>query len=226
MKKIAYIIISTIFICFFSCKKDENNSEISEENLSLKNVSNELISKDTLSILLEKALKVDTLEFDNFEPFIYFKSGNILSKNEKNALAVNCTNDSTYQIELYTQKNEKWIKNDEINNILANRTQFYLEFKDYNFDGQKDIYLQKSASNGWSLSRGYLFTVNSKTKKLIEHKEVRELANMNPEQIKEIVYTDELDYSQSGRKINRRINKWKNGKLISLGLDKSKVTEY
>jgi hypothetical protein len=226
MKKIAYIIISSIFICFFSCKKDEINNVNTKENLSLKTASNKLISKDTLNILLGKALKVDTLEFDNFEPFIYFKSGNILSKNEKNALVVNCPNDSTYQIELYTQKNEKWIKNDEIKNILANRMQFYLDFKDYDFDGRKDIYLQKSASNGWSLSKGYLFTVNSMTKKLIEHKEVRELANMNPEKIKEIVYTDELDYSQSRRKINRRINKWKNGKLISLGIDKSKVTEY
>jgi len=45
--------------------------------------------------------------------------------------------------------------------IDANPTQFYLDFKDYDFDGQKDIYLQRSASNGWSLSRGCLINVSS-----------------------------------------------------------------
>ena len=65
-----------------------------------------------------------------------------------------------------------------------------------------------------------------KRKKLNLHQETKTLANMTPDYKKNIIYTDELDYSKSGRMINKRINKWKDGKLISLGLDDSKRLEY
>ena len=74
--------------------------------------------------------------------------------------------------------------------IDANPTQFYLDFKDYDFDGHKDIYLQRSASNGWSLSRGCLIIVNPQTKKLMEHKEANNLANMNPDFENKIIVED------------------------------------
>lgn len=226
MRKIIYTIFLSVLICFFSCKNGEKNNLNTDRKKSQNLVSKHIIYKDTLKFLLDKALKVDTLEFDNWKPFLYIKSGNILSGKEKNAIIVNCPTDSTYRVELYTAKNNKWMKNDVINNIEAHPTQFYLNFEDYNFDGQKDIYLQKSASNGWSLSRGYLFTIDPLTKKLTEHTEVRDLANMKPNQKERIIYTDELNYSEQFRKINRRINKWENGKLISHGIDKSKETKY
>ena len=49
---------------------------------------------------------------------------------------------------------------------------------------------------------------------------------MTPSYKEKIIYTDELNYSDQFRKINRRINKWENGKLISYGIDKSKETKY
>lgn len=224
MKKIVYLIFLSILFCFFSCKKEEKDNTNIKKSKNL--VSQKKITKDTLKILLDRALKLDTLEFDNWEPFLFIKSGNILSKKEKNAIIVFCPTDSTYAVEFYTEQNKKWIKSDEINNIKANPMQFYLNFEDYNFDGQKDIYLQKSASNGWSLSKGYLFTINPLTKKLTEHKETRDLANMTPSQNEKIIYTDEINYSARFRKINRRINKWKNGKLVSNEIDKSKEIGY
>lgn len=226
MKNVAYTIFLSILICFFSCKKQEKNNLNIDIKNSKKLVSKKNITRDTLKVFLEKALKVDTLEFDNWEPFLFIKSGYILSKKEKNAIIVFCPTDSTYEVEFYTEQNKKWIKNDEVNNMEANPMQFYLNFEDYNFDGQKDIYLQKSASNGWSLSKGYLFTINPFTKKLTEHKETRDLANMRPSYKEKIIYTDEINYSARFRKINRRINKWENGKLVSLAIDKSKETKY
>ena len=42
----------------------------------------------------------------------------------------------------------------------------------------------------------------------------------------QIVYTDEIDYNSNGRKVNRRINKWKKDVLISYEIDKSKVIKF
>ena len=36
---------------------------------------------DSIALFLETALRVDTFEVDHFGPFLFFKSGNILSKN-------------------------------------------------------------------------------------------------------------------------------------------------
>lgn len=223
MKSKLNIIIIIIFSCFFSCKKNGQKTDIKiTKNISSK--SN--VSKDTLFVLLEKAKKVDTLEFNNSNPFLYIKSGKLFSKYEKNAIIINCPTDSTFNILFFTKKNEKWIKDDEFKNLNFNPLQFYLDFKDYNFDGQKDIYIQRSASNGWSLSRGYLFTIDTITKKITEHKETRDLSNMTPDIEKKVIYTDELDFSGKERKVNCRINKWKNGKLISCGIDKTKENKY
>lgn len=225
MKK-KYIFILSIYFSFLSCQKDQNKNSESIEGKSIKAISQTKTAEETSKILLQKAIKTDTLEFENWEPFLFFKSGYLLSQKEKNAIIVHCPTDSTYIIELYTKLNDKWIKNDQQNNMEAHPIQFNLNFEDYNFDGQKDIYLQESVSNGWPISKGHLFIINPETKKLEEHEETRNLANMNPILKDKIVYTDELDYSYQFRKINRRINKWINGKLVPFEIDKSKETNF
>ena len=118
---------TTSFRFFFSCKKTENNSKLSNSEIK--------ITKDTLYTLLDKGIDFDTLEFDNWQPFLFFKSGNLLSNKEKNAILISCPNDKTYKIEIYTQVGKKWIKNDELNLINANPIQFYLDFKpSFNYD--------------------------------------------------------------------------------------------
>lgn len=218
MKSYPFYILLVNLIIIISCK-NENKLNVSYHK------GNTIIKIDTLYDILAKNKKIDSLEFENWEPFLYLKTGNFLSEKDKNAILVFNNTDTTYQIELYTLEKEKWIKNDALTNIEANAMQFYVIVQDYNFDGQKDIYLQRSASNGWSLSRGNLLTINE-NRKFCLHSETKELANMSPDYESKTVYTDELDYSKSGRIINKRINKWKDGKLISLGLDKSKRLEY
>lgn len=221
MIKISKILFYSILLGF-SCQRN-HREDVAQDNENLnQSKSIKYINQDTLHNLLENALEVDSLEFDHWEPFLYFKSGSILSTNEKNAILVTCPTDSTYSIALFTESHHKWKKNDEINYLEAHPLQFHLHFEDYNFDGQTDIYLQKSVSNGWALSRGYLLTIDPLTKKLYEHKETRNYANMTPNHKEKIVYTDELDYSTPFRKVNKRINQWKNGKLVSYGLDQSK----
>lgn len=218
MNKIVYILTLILLTNFISCKKETK----SKTYATFATKSN---FKDSIAILLAKAINMDTLEFEKWEPFLFLKSGKLLSEKEKNAVVLYSTSDSTYTIELYTLQNKKWIKNDTHNKIEANPIQFYISFNDYNFDNQNDIYIQETASNGFLFSRGHLLTVNPKTKKLKEHQETRTLANMTPDTNRQIIYTDELDTTQI-RKVNKRINKWENGKLIPFEIEKSKEVYY
>jgi hypothetical protein len=156
-----------------------------------------VVTADTLYKLLDKAVMLDTLDFDNEEPFLFLKSGHFLSKTEKNSILVTHPTDTTYFIRLYTQRDNKWVLNDSIDRLFAFTTQFDLVFDDYNFDKQTDIYMQVSASNGRAMSRGHLLTIDPKTKKLIEHKEARQLANMKPDSSTKTV-TSEVWFVNTG----------------------------
>ena len=168
MKSYSFYILLINLIIIISCK-NENKLSTSYHK------ENTIVKMDTLYDILAKSNKIDSLEYENWEPFLYLKTGNFLSEKDKNAILVFNNTDTTYQIELYTLEKEKWIKNDALTNIEANPMQFYFIVQDYNFDGQKDIYLQMSASNGWSLSRGHLLTID-KNKKLNLHQETKTLA--------------------------------------------------
>ena len=176
---------------------------------------------DTLTGLFNKALSSDTVEFieftDDYFELFYFKSGYTISKAEKNALVITCSNDKTYIVKLYSNQNDKWNLIDSINISDSNAysVQFDVIFDDYNFDKQTDIYIQASASNGWSLSRGHLIIINSQTKKLELHKEARELANMKPDKKSKTVKSelwngyDIMDRAQ----LTIFTHKWINGQL-------------
>lgn len=70
---------------------------------------------------------------------------------------------------------------DSIGGLDTFQSQFEAIFDDFNFDKQTDIYIQVSASNGRALSRGHLLTIDPLTKKIIQHAEARDLANMKPD---------------------------------------------
>ncbi len=97
-----------LIILLISCK---NETERKIETLNKKVEENRNIFKvDTLYKLLDKSKTQDTLEFSNQEPFLFIKTGKLFSNIEKNAIIVNCPNDTTYKIELYTQIGGKWKK--------------------------------------------------------------------------------------------------------------------
>jgi antitoxin component YwqK of YwqJK toxin-antitoxin module len=193
----------------------KNDSLISSINNKAKQSSNKLVIADGITILLNKALKKDTLEYYNWQSFLYFKSGYFLDKKKKNAIVIYCSTDTTYLVQLYSIKNNEWKLTDSINQLDAFTPHFNIDYKDFNFDKQTDIYIQVSASNGWSLSRGNLLTLDPLTKKFIMHNEARDLANMNPDRKTKTV-TSELwrGYNLQGQhKLTIFTNKWINGKL-------------
>jgi hypothetical protein len=174
--------------------------------------------------LLEQALKSKNTKFDNTyeidlaDQFQFFQSGHILDSTEVNAISVKCGNDTTYTLKLYSLKNLTWILLDSIGELDAYPWQFDLNLKDYNFDGQTDIYIQVSASNGWSLSRGHLILINPLSKKLELHNETRDFANMSVDPCSKSIFTEEWQGYDSLNNPHLTIftNKWIDGKLKTI----------
>lgn len=222
MKTSNHIINLIIGLTLFTCnypQKENKTDFVDTATIDKNESSNETfeskITSDTLYKLLDSSIQLDTFEFSNWTPFLFLKTGNFLSALEKNAILVTCPTDSTYKVEYYSKSGDKWVKNDELDLPDALPIQFYLDFDDYNFDGQKDIYLQCSSSNGYALSRGHLLTINSRTKKIQAHPETRELANMQADFESKTVISEEViwsvDYGFQG--VCDLKNKWIDGKL-------------
>ena len=208
-------------LTIFACNQTQTSQDkiVSNDTITQRNKT---VSVDKIAELFEKALTIDTLEFNNqFEKnqsFLFFKSGHIISNAEKNALVVVCPTDTTYMVRLYSIQNNKWNLSDSVSGLEAFPTQFDPIFDDYNFDGQTDIYIQVTASNGWSLSRGHLIVIDPKTKKFDLHKETRDFANMTPDLKTKTVKTELWNgYDMKGRhQLTIFTNKWVNGQLKTI----------
>jgi hypothetical protein len=217
--------ILLLALTIFSCNQSQTTPYkiVNPDTVSITVVDKDTVL-DKISELLDKGLASDTLEFNNqfefdtYKSFLFFKSGNIISKTEKNALVVVCPTDTTYTVRLYSIPNKRWNISDSISELDAFPTQFDPIFADYNFDGQTDIYIQVSASNGWSLSRGHLIIIDPKTKKFLLHREARDFANMTPD-LKTKTVKAELwnGYDMKGRhQLTILTNKWVKGQLKTI----------
>lgn len=209
-------------LTIFSCNQTQATKDKIVNNDTTTQSINKTVSIDGISELLDKAIKVDSIEFNNqFEnkqSFLFFKSGHIISKTDKNALVVVCPTDTTYTVRLYSFQTYQWKLLDSIGDLKAFPTQFDPIFDDYNFDGQTDLYIQVSASNGWSLSRGHLIIIDPKTKKFELHRETRDFANMTPDIKTKTVKTELWNgYDLKGQhQLTIFTNKWVNGQLKTI----------
>lgn len=173
---------------------------------------------DALNTLLQRAVLSDSFELDRAEPFLHFHSGHLLSQTAKHALSVDCGTDSTYTIRLFRVTKGQAILIDSIAGPEAFPVQFRTVFQDYNFDGQTDLYIQVSASNGYSLSRGHLLVFDPVTQKFVWHKEARQLANMRPDpKTKTVASEDVLWCADSGQiEVCLWASQWINGLLKTI----------
>lgn len=176
-------------------------------------------SKNPEEILFEKAKTQNFIEFKNEgSDFMFFQGGNFLEDSSRQALFITAPSDSIYNIELYILNKEKWDLIDKMENLKAFPSQFEITFDDYNFDEQTDIFVQVSASQGYSFSKGHLIIVNPKTKKFELHEEARELGNMKPDSTQKIVFS-EISHgynSNDSLEISILSNKWVDGKLKTI----------
>lgn len=203
----------------FSC----NHANISNDKVLVQHAAaSDKVFADSLQAFFEESLLIDSIEFNNwpkiqsYKSFLSFKSGYFLNKTQKNALVITCSADTTYTVKLYSVQRDRWVLTDSLNNIGASPPQFDLTFADYNFDEQTDIYIQESASMGWSLSRGHLIIINPNTKKFQLHPETRDFANMEPNNKTRTIETELSEGYRSDGKHRLTIftNKWIDGRLV------------
>lgn len=162
--------------------------------------------------------KVDTMLRNPIDSIYYCKIGNFLLPTDKNALLVHGS-----AVELFIYRNDKPVRVDSIAVLhLDYKMEFQVTYGDYNFDGRKDIYIQRTISNGWPMSRGCLITVNKSSNKLERHDECDDLANMQPDPMRKVVITDSILNCNTGTREERPqvckvSNKWKDNKLKKIG---------
>jgi hypothetical protein len=160
---------------------------------------------------------IDTSNYID-DHFYYCRVGHFLDKKQKNAVLI-----YDNVLVLYSYINSCTIKVDSLSGLdLISAFSFRVDYKDFNFDGQKDIYINLQCSNGFPMCYGYLLLVDRGTKKLERHKECEVMANMVPEPKRRIVISDTL--LECGRlgpddQIHKLRNKWINGKLVTLRTD-------
>lgn len=168
--------------------------------------------KKTLYTFLNKGTNVDTSIFDG--TYYYCKIGKFLINGEKSALLIYGDN-----VVLYSYDKNTPVKIDSLSGLdFRSAFSFNPKYKDYNFDGQKDIYINLTCSNGLPLCYGYLLLVNKDTKRLERHKECEVLANMVPDPRSKIVFSDTLLECGTGGpedQLHQLTNKWINGKLVT-----------
>lgn len=227
-----HLAILIVALFFVACNQPQTTKEIENTDTLLvskkyklnEHSFNQKNYGDTLHILLKNSFNIDTLEYFKWEPFMFIKTGNFLSSAEKNAITISCSNDSTYEIEFYSKSIKGWIKNDSTSIYDLSPIQFELICSDYNFDGQKDIYIQSSMSNGYALSRGHLLTINPKTKKIEKHPEARDLANMHADFKTKTIISEIVLWNDNGfQGVCDQKNKWIKGQLKAIDKECSSI---
>lgn len=200
MKKFIYMPLLILFLFPFCGRKN-----IIEEN----NVPRMSLA-DTLHLLMEKALVLDSFEYvTDSLPFAYLKTGYFLDSLTKRSLLIYNPADTSYTVKLYTQDENKWIKNDSVSGLWGLPAFFKVQYQDFNFDGINDIYIQTSVSDNLSVSRGHLFTVDRDSLKLKYHAEAKDMGNLTPDKENKVVYSQEAVIDNYGEwKFQTSTNEW------------------
>ncbi|MCB0430895.1 MAG: hypothetical protein H6585_04805 [Flavobacteriales bacterium] len=221
-----YSVVAVLLVlvgAFFGCESSGTDEHAAASLMDADtSVTNDAV---ILEALLNKSISVDTMQVDQRDPFLYFKSGYFLDEHKKYALAVICPADSMYDVCVYTIGPDGWQLIDGVHGLDAFPVEFDVMFKDYNFDGQNDVFIQVTVSNGWAMSRGHLLIVDPKTKELQLHPEAKELANLRPDTDSNVVFTEEWDGYDSVNGEQHLVmltHRWINNALTLTG--KRKVT--
>lgn len=227
-KLLLIIIVSTLIACNTNNQKTSDletetkdstqsvsldSSCIDEESGYLKNMTNPTV--DSVYKLLENMDDFDDYYLNENTSVLFFVAGHVFSEKESNALIISHPDISTYKVEIFSLENKEWNKKDELN-VSSGVASLQINIEDYNFDGFKDIYIQRSCSNGYVISYGHLLTIDKDTKKITQHKETSNLGSMKPDVELKSVISEEIAWCETEdvKDVCKLYHKWINNKLI------------
>ncbi|BDS11507.1 hypothetical protein [Aureispira anguillae] len=188
-------ILSLLFILAFinlSCNNSADNNQLSHDNESKPDIDKS-VSKHSVPLkkLLADSKEKFPFEHLEIEPFSFFKTFR-LHESSKNAFYIKLgENDKFFEIEIYELKNKEWFLIAKNDILEADYFQFDLKIEDYNFDGFKDFYIQTNASNGLTLSHGYLLVYDKEKNRLLPLPYGFLHSNIRPDRSSKNVKSDE-----------------------------------
>ncbi|MBD3638269.1 MAG: hypothetical protein HUJ25_13030 [Crocinitomicaceae bacterium] len=211
------ILISAVIVSTVSCVERTTPND-SLETKEVESDSSSLGQTDRIEDLISRSFKEDSIEIIEMNPFFYFKSGNFINSEENHILYFE-ENGDRYDLNLRTQIDDELPSVGKLDSLEISLVQFDIRFFDFNFDGNNDIFIRKSASNGYVLERGYLIEFKPELWKLEIREEVSEYANFAPLPEYKMVYAEKLLESDSGafNFIGWTYFKWESGKLVPAG---------
>lgn len=185
-----FITILFLWLLLLGClQTNPSQKESVKQNLN-ENLSK--VDSSTVDQAMNKALYIDSMDaFSATYPIYFLTSGHFLNDSVKNLLVTQQIDTLNYIIELYIQQGGVWLKQSELKTADISIIHYYPTFHDFNFDGQKDIYIQVSASNGYVMSRGHVITVNKSNSAMVFHPEVRNEANLTADPATKLVISEE-----------------------------------
>jgi hypothetical protein len=132
--------------------------------------------------LFDSARNLGALEFIRLDSaaFLYFRSGKFIEPDVITAIVAADLTDSTIEIQLWSLHMELWTLLSQIE-VRGPGVAFSMNYADYNFDGQTDIYQNISTSNGYPQSYGNLLLVDPITLEMTICHEAAALTNMRPD---------------------------------------------
>lgn len=192
MNKIVQLLTAGLLCMIASCSNSTKDNLKDEEVSESKSQGNSLGVEYAVKDLLARSISSDTIQHYSTEPFLFFKTGNLFDLNFRTSLVLTSPTDSTFKLKVYKLSDSVWQLTDSLDGLNANKAQFFIESKDYNFDKQADIFIQYAYTNGYPRSLGSVILVDPATKKLTLHKGASNLSNISLEPNSGILRAEEL----------------------------------
>lgn len=210
------LIIWTIFL-LLSCTNSDNQII----PIPLTFATTDINPRDTCLRILKTYALEDTFSYERFFDertfqdgrLSYVRTGPLIYPGKKSAVVIYTPSDSTIAVELYSFDKNKWLVADKKLDLATNGLMFYSVFKDYNFDGIGDIYINTCVSNGSGLSTGYLLTV-TREGHLVTHPETTEIRDMEPDSVNKVVKAKYSLGCLTYKTICNQTYKWFDNKLV------------
>lgn len=195
-RRINHFSFFALVLVVFSCTTglDNKTNPVTEDRLqantaaNIDNVLKDINLADTIRNLMAVGLSKDTFEYKAFYNenssylLLYFKTGNLFNSKTKHAITLYSINDTTIQCALHDLAGDKWT--DRVSNISMpidgfSPAYFHVWFDDYNFDGNKDLYIHFYQSMSVAHAYGYILTFNPHNHSLTLHPETIEIPNLD-----------------------------------------------
>ena len=208
---------TTLIVLAAACGTPASQQANTSDTLAIKNGAE--ITPDLAQPLFDSARTVDTIEYSNWSNghFLYFRSGRFLVPDITTAVVAESKTDSTIGIQLWTLHQEIWTLQSE-QEFSGPGMSFRMNYADYNFDGQTDIYHTVSCSNGFSQCYGNLLLVDPFALEMTPYAESHALGNMRPDPAKQCVHSTEVIWCKNNglRDTCLLTGKWINDSIVTI----------